>query len=428
MNNDLKKQFKEFDRSVEEMLAQEYASCFGLSATELIDFPDRLREQLNKRLSQSKSLADFITYPDKPYDSIVVIHSGGFDSFTVLMLALGMARRVTALHFDYGQKHSIETLYRAEQIRRIGKYLNMLASNSNKENSSSKNIPEFKFYTFKIEELGKISQLFGSRLTSSDDSIINEEYSNKEPDTVIPNRNSIFGTYGIAYLLADAKEIIQNNQTKTYRFGLALGVHDSPYIDTQAKFWIPWILAHNHLAQSITDNNQARIDLFAPFLGTTKQTVAEFHNELDHLASLDSYAQITLLDTVIDFSSSKLEKYLPKTASISDILIHSFKRLEIVMNELKQIVKQKFKDKTDEQIEQEIHNLLLEYNGVNNLRLIWQKEELQSALINFNKPSLSNLTYSCYNGSLIHCGICSTCRERFELFSKNIEKFIREHS
>jgi len=38
-------------------------------------------------------------------DTVVVIYSGGMDSFTLLHLARARGYRVHALSFDYGQKH-----------------------------------------------------------------------------------------------------------------------------------------------------------------------------------------------------------------------------------------------------------------------------------------------------------------------------------
>ncbi|MDY6884657.1 MAG: 7-cyano-7-deazaguanine synthase, partial [Pseudomonadota bacterium] len=44
-------------------------------------------------------------------ENVVVIYSGGMDSFTVLHKALRAGKKVHALSFDYGQRHKKELDY-----------------------------------------------------------------------------------------------------------------------------------------------------------------------------------------------------------------------------------------------------------------------------------------------------------------------------
>ena len=51
--------------------------------------------------------------------SVLVVYSGGLDSYTLLNKAMSSFEKVEAITFNYGQKHKIE-IERSEE-RRVGK-------------------------------------------------------------------------------------------------------------------------------------------------------------------------------------------------------------------------------------------------------------------------------------------------------------------
>lgn len=114
---------------------------------------------------------------------VVVIYSGGMDSFTVLHRALADGCEVYALSFDYGQRHSKELNYAANVCEKLG-------------------IPH------KIVDITAINQLLaGSSLTDNIDIPEGHYEEDSMKSTVVPNRNMILLSLAIGYavsLKADA--------------------------------------------------------------------------------------------------------------------------------------------------------------------------------------------------------------------------------
>ncbi|RUO65620.1 preQ(0) biosynthesis protein QueC [Pseudidiomarina planktonica] len=114
---------------------------------------------------------------------VVVIYSGGMDSFTVLHRALADGCEVYALSFDYGQRHSKELKYAANVCEKQG-------------------IPH------KIVDITAINQLLaGSSLTDNIDIPEGHYEEDSMKSTVVPNRNMILLSLAIGYavsLKADA--------------------------------------------------------------------------------------------------------------------------------------------------------------------------------------------------------------------------------
>ena len=99
--------------------------------------------------------------------------SGGMDSSTLLLHLLNNDYEVTALSFDYGQKHRVE-LERAQQLI---DYL---------RNSSYK-------VKYQVIKLDGLSSLLNSNLVEGGEDVPEEHYEQDNmKDTVVPNRNKIF--------------------------------------------------------------------------------------------------------------------------------------------------------------------------------------------------------------------------------------------
>ena len=101
--------------------------------------------------------------------------SGGMDSSTLLLNLLSKDYEVTALSFDYGQKHRVE-LERAQQLI---DYLD-------------KNSYHVKYQVIKLDGL---TNLLNSSLVEGGEEIPEGHYAEDNmKSTVVPNRNKIFSS------------------------------------------------------------------------------------------------------------------------------------------------------------------------------------------------------------------------------------------
>ena len=115
--------------------------------------------------------------------------SGGMDSSTVLLHLLAEGYEVTALSFDYGQKHNVELERAAELIE----YLN-------------RNGHPVKYQRITLQ--GLVS-LLNSNLVKGGDEVPEGHYEEENmKDTVVPNRNKMFSSIiqAAALSIANAKD------------------------------------------------------------------------------------------------------------------------------------------------------------------------------------------------------------------------------
>jgi len=117
-------------------------------------------------------------------ENVVVIYSGGMDSFTVLHKALREGKKVHALSFNYGQRHKKELDYAASVCDSLA-------------------VPH------KIVDISAINSLIGSSALTSDIEVPEGHY--EEPSmkqTVVPNRNMILLSLAVGYAVSlEAKEV-----------------------------------------------------------------------------------------------------------------------------------------------------------------------------------------------------------------------------
>lgn len=134
---------------------------------------------------------------------VVVSLSGGMDSSTLLLHCLAQGMKVTALSFDYGQKHRVE-LERAQAL------VNYLSSRGY----------EFKYQVIKLDGL---TSLLNSALVTGGADVPEGHYAHENMKaTVVPNRNKIFSSITQAVALSIATE----TKDTTY---IALGVHSGDH-------------------------------------------------------------------------------------------------------------------------------------------------------------------------------------------------------
>jgi len=142
--------------------------------------------------------------------------SGGMDSSTLLLHLLANDYKVTALSFDYGQKHRVE-LERAQQLV---DYLNSKADETLAKNDLGETIRHnFEKITYQVIKLDGLPELLNSTLIEGGDEVPEGHYEQDNMKaTVVPNRNKIFSSIIQAVALSIA------NKTES-PVKIAMGIH-----------------------------------------------------------------------------------------------------------------------------------------------------------------------------------------------------------
>jgi len=134
---------------------------------------------------------------------VVVIFSGGMDSFTVLNLAIKQSLEVFAVSFDYGQKHKKELDYAARACKVLG-------------------------VNHKVVDISAINQLIAGSSLTSDIEVAEGHYEEESmKSTVVPNRNMILLSMAVGYA-------VSINANKVY-YGAHAGDH-AIYPDCRPEF------------------------------------------------------------------------------------------------------------------------------------------------------------------------------------------------
>jgi 7-cyano-7-deazaguanine synthase len=125
--------------------------------------------------------------------------SGGMDSSTLLLRLLADGYEVTALSFDYGQKHNVEL----ERAQSLVNYLNTKGQN----------------ITYQVIKLDGLSQLLNSALVTGGADVPEGHYEHSNmAASVVPNRNKIFSSI----IQAVALSVAEKNNTECV---IAMGIH-----------------------------------------------------------------------------------------------------------------------------------------------------------------------------------------------------------
>ena len=136
--------------------------------------------------------------------------SGGMDSSTLLLHLLANDYQVTALSFDYGQKHKIELERAVELVEYI---------NHNYIYPSTSEPQKFNLVKHQIIKLDGLSSLLNSSLVEGGNEVPEGHYADENmKDTVVPNRNKIFSSI----IQAVALSIADKNKTEC---SIAMGIH-----------------------------------------------------------------------------------------------------------------------------------------------------------------------------------------------------------
>ena len=172
----------------------------------------------------------------------VVSLSGGMDSSTLLLRALSEYDSVTALSFDYGQKHRVE-LERAQSL------INYLADKGHN-------------VTYKQIKLDGLVDLLNSALVQGGDDVPEGHYEQDNmKETVVPNRNKMFASITQAVALSKA------NATQE-QVDICLGIHAGDhaiYPDCRQEF-----RDADDNAFRVGNWDADRVGYFTPYLETDK--------------------------------------------------------------------------------------------------------------------------------------------------------------
>lgn len=124
------------------------------------------------------------TVDSKASTKVVVIYSGGMDSFTVLNKAISDGFDVYALTFNYGQKHVKEVEYAKQVCQTLS-------------------------IAHKVVDISAINSLIGGSSLTSDIPIPEGHYEESSmQSTVVPNRNMILLSMAVAYAISLKAEAV----------------------------------------------------------------------------------------------------------------------------------------------------------------------------------------------------------------------------
>ena len=139
--------------------------------------------------------------------NVVVSLSGGMDSSTLLLRCLSEYDNVTAISFDYGQKHKVEL----ERAQELVDYINKNCTDENCYGGCRVN--------YQVIKLDGLVNLLNSNLVEGGDEVPEGHYEEDNMKaTVVPNRNKIFASLVQAVALSAANA--NGNDTD-----IALGIH-----------------------------------------------------------------------------------------------------------------------------------------------------------------------------------------------------------
>jgi len=192
--------------------------------------------------------------------NVVVSLSGGMDSSTLLLRCISEYDNVTALSFNYGQKHNVE-LERAQQLV---DYINENSVEFKTEISASPVVAKVKYGKIKYQviKLDGLVNLLDSNLVEGGDDVPEGHYEEENMvATVVPNRNKIFASITQAVALS-----IANKTEETC--DIALGIHAGDhaiYPDCRQEF-----RDADNTAFRMGNWNSETVGYFTPYLETDK--------------------------------------------------------------------------------------------------------------------------------------------------------------
>ena len=163
--------------------------------------------------------------------------SGGMDSSSLLLHLLANGYEVTALSFDYGQKHRVEL----ERATKLVEYINWNPTRVFHHDHAPDGFEQiYPLVKHQIIKLDGLQQLLNSALVEGGKDVPEGHYEQDNmKETVVPNRNKIFASLIQAVALSIATKPITDDCTIGQPVAIALGVHAGDhqvYLDCREEF------------------------------------------------------------------------------------------------------------------------------------------------------------------------------------------------
>jgi 7-cyano-7-deazaguanine synthase len=188
---------------------------------------------------------------------VVVSLSGGMDSSTLLLRCLKEYDSVTAISFDYGQKHRVEL----ERAQSLVNYLNFtrLVEGKSKE--------AYPMINYRQIQLNGLVDLLDSALVTGGEDVPEGHYAEDNMKaTVVPNRNKIFASITQAVALSVAN---RTGETCDIAMGIHAGDH-AIYPDCRQEF-----RDADDAAFRMGNWEAERVGYFTPYLEGDKFTILQ---------------------------------------------------------------------------------------------------------------------------------------------------------
>jgi len=186
--------------------------------------------------------------------------SGGMDSSTLLLHLLANGYQVTALGFDYGQKHRVEL----ERAAALVEYINDVMFKTKQDN----------FVKHQIIKLDGLAKLLNSALVEGGQDVPEGHYEQENmKETVVPNRNKIFSSIIQAVALSIATKTIGDDCTIGQEVAIALGIHAGDhaiYPDCRQEF-----RDADMEAFKVGNWDSNLVTMYTPYLDTNKFGILE---------------------------------------------------------------------------------------------------------------------------------------------------------
>jgi 7-cyano-7-deazaguanine synthase len=188
---------------------------------------------------------------------VVVSLSGGMDSSTLLLRCLKEYDTVTAISFDYGQKHRVEL----ERAQLLVTHLNFSRIVEGKTKEAYPKI------NYRQIQLNGLADLLNSALVTGGDEVPEGHYAEENMKaTVVPNRNKIFASIVQAVALSVADKTGE-------QCDIALGIHAGDhaiYPDCRQEF-----RDADDAAFRMGNWDAERVGYFTPYLEGDKFTILQ---------------------------------------------------------------------------------------------------------------------------------------------------------
>ena len=194
---------------------------------------------------------------------VVVSLSGGMDSSTLLLRCLKEYDTVTALSFDYGQKHRVEL----ERAQSLVDYINGNPTRIFIHDELPDGNISYSLVTYRQIKLDGLVDLLNSALVTGGDDVPEGHYAEENMKaTVVPNRNKIFASITQAVALSIAEKTGESCD-------IAMGIHAGDhaiYPDCRQEF-----RDADDAAFRIGNWGSEKVGYFTPYLEGDKFTILQ---------------------------------------------------------------------------------------------------------------------------------------------------------